>query len=89
MRSTCPPVFSGTGKSLLVSGVTQVSGAFEKGDAVRIMGIDGAELARGLARYDAADAARIRGLKSADIAQALGYDAGAVIIHADDMVMTS
>lgn len=78
-----------TGKSLLVSGVTQVSGAFEKGDAVRILDAKGAELARGLARYDASDATRIRGLKSADVAQTLGYDAGAVIIHADDMVMTS
>ena len=66
-----------------------MSGAFEKGDAVRILDAEGAELARGLARYDASDATRIRGLKSVDVAQTLGYDAGAVIIHADDMVMTS
>jgi glutamate 5-kinase len=77
-----------TGKSLLASGVTQVAGTFEKGDAVRIADTDGAEIARGLARYDAADATRIRGLKSANIAQVLGYDAGAVIVHADDMVLT-
>ena len=76
-----------TGKSLLVSGVTQVAGAFEKGDAVRIVAIDGGDLARGLSRFDAADAARIRGLKSAEIAITLGYDAGAVIVHADDLVL--
>ena len=77
-----------SGKSLLTAGVTAVTGAFEKGDAVRILSAAGAEAARGLARYDAADAARIRGLKSADIATALGYDAGAVIVHADDLVLS-
>jgi len=75
-----------SGKSLLAAGVTQVSGAFEKGDAIRIMSNRG-EVGRGLARYDAAEAARIKGLKSADIAATLGYDAGAVIVHADDLVL--
>lgn len=77
-----------SGKSLLPAGVTDVRGAFEKGDAVRILGPDGAEAGRGLARYDAADASRIKGMKSAAIAQALGYDAGPVLVHADDLVLT-
>lgn len=77
-----------SGKSLLPAGVTEVRGAFEKGDAVRIVNADGAEVGRGLARYDAADASRIRGMKSAAIAQALGYDAGPVLVHADDLVLT-
>ncbi len=76
------------GKSLLVAGIIVVSGAFEKGDAVRILSAAGAEAARGLTRYDAADAARIKGLKTADIAAVLGYDAGAVIVHADDLVLS-
>lgn len=76
------------GRSLLVSGMTTVAGAFDKGDAVRILTTSGVELARGLARYDAEDAARIRGLKSANIATALGYDSGPVIVHADDLVIT-
>lgn len=75
------------GKSLLAAGITHVSGAFEKGDAVRIMS-GASEVGRGLARYDAAETARIKGLKSADIAAALGYDAGAVIVHADDLVLS-
>jgi len=75
------------GKSLLAAGVSQVSGAFEKGDAVRIVN-GGVEVGRGLARYDAAETARIKGLKSADIAAALGYDAGGVIVHADDLVLS-
>ena len=77
-----------TGKSLLASGVLEVRGAFEKGDAVRIQGADGTEIARGLIRYDATDAHLIRGLRSAEIAPALGYDAGAALVHADDLVLT-
>jgi glutamate 5-kinase len=46
------------------------------------------EIARGLARYDAADAARIKGLKSSQIEDALGYADGAVLVHADDLVLT-
>ena len=75
------------GKSLLPAGVTAVRGAFEKGDAVRIMDADGVEMARGLARYDAAEADKIRGLKSSEIAAALGYAAGAPLVHADDLVL--
>ena len=76
------------GRSLLVSGVTAITGAFEKGDAVRVLDAGGLEVARGLTRYDAHDASRIRGLKSAEIAPVLGYESGPVIIHADDLVPT-
>lgn len=75
------------GKSLLPAGVTDVRGAFEKGDAVRIIDPEGAEIGRGLARYDASDAKRIKGLKSAAIAETLGYEAGAALVHADDLVV--
>jgi len=75
------------GKSLLAAGVTEVRGVFEKGDAVRVLSADGAELARGLARYDAGDASRIKGLKREAVAAALGYDAGTVLVHADDLVL--
>jgi glutamate 5-kinase len=76
------------GKSLLPAGVVDVQGAFEKGDAVRIVALGG-EIARGLARYDAEDARRIMGLKSSAIADALGYAAGPVLVHADDLVLTA
>jgi glutamate 5-kinase len=75
------------GKSLLPAGVTDVDGAFEKGDAVRILDQAGREIARGLARYDSADAAKIKGLKSQAIEAALGYVAGAALVHADDLVV--
>ena len=72
---------------MLPAGVTEVRGAFEKGDAVRIVGPDDAEIGRGLARYDAADATRIKGLRSAAIVETLGYEAGAALVHADDLVV--
>lgn len=77
------------GKSLLPAGVTAVAGAFEKGDAVRIVDASGAEIARALARYDMDDAARIKGLKSDQIEAVLGYADGAVLAHADDIVLTA
>lgn len=73
------------GKSLLAAGVTAANGAFEKGDCVKVLGPDGAEIARGLSRYDAADARRIKGLKSDAIEAALGYPGSPVVIHADDL----
>ena len=75
------------GKSLLPAGVVEVRGNFEKGDAVRILARDGAEIARGLARYDADEARKIMGLKSTAIAEALGYVAGAALVHADDLAL--
>lgn len=77
------------GKSLLPAGVVHVRGGFEKGDAVRIIDVDDGEIARGIARYDASDAARIKGLKSTAIERVLGYAASAVLVHADDLVLTA
>ncbi|HEV2532263.1 glutamate 5-kinase [Phenylobacterium sp.] len=74
------------GKSLLAAGVRGVDGRFGKGDAVVIRDDAGAEIARGLVRYDAADAARICGLKSDAIEPELGYTAGPMV-HADDLAV--
>jgi glutamate 5-kinase len=74
------------GKSLLAAGVRGVDGRFGKGDAVVIRDEAGAEIARGLVRYDAGDAGRICGLKSDAIEPALGYTAGPVV-HADDLAL--
>lgn len=76
-----------SGKSLLPAGVTSVAGLFEKGDAVRILGPAGEEIARGIARYDAGDAERIKGLRSDAIESVLGYADGAVLVHADDLAV--
>ena len=74
------------GKSLLAAGVRAVDGRFDKGDAVVVRDAEGRELARGLARYDAADARRILGLSTGAIAEVLGYEFGP-LIHADDLAL--
>ena len=74
-------------RSLLPAGVRAVEGRFGKGDAVLIRDADGREIARGLARYDAGEADRIKGLRSDGVEAALGYFAGAPLIHADDLAL--
>jgi glutamate 5-kinase len=76
-----------SGKSLLPAGVRGVSGVFSRGDAVAILGPDGAEIGRGLIAYDAADASRIAGCKSERIAEILGYEGRAEMVHRDDLVL--
>ena len=78
-----------SGKSLLPAGVRAVDGRFDKGDAVVVLDAAGRELARGLARYDAEEAGKIMGLRSDAIEAALGYSAGAPLIHADDLALSS
>jgi glutamate 5-kinase len=76
------------GRSLLPAGVTSVEGQFERGDAVRVLGLDGRELARGLIEYAADEARLIAGRKSQEIADVLGYRGRDEIIHRDDLVLT-
>jgi len=74
------------GKSLLPAGITAVFGDFSAGDAVRIVGPDDREIARGLVNYTAGDVIRIKGLKSDRVRLVLGYTYDEVI-HRDDLVL--
>ncbi|HZF33071.1 MAG TPA: glutamate 5-kinase [Candidatus Angelobacter sp.] len=76
------------GRSLLPAGVTSVEGEFERGDAVRVLSLDGREVARGLSAYSAADARRIMRHKSGEIEALLGYRGRDEMIHRDDLVLT-
>jgi glutamate 5-kinase len=75
------------GGSLLPAGISQVEGTFERGDSVLIVGPSDAALARGIARYDSADMRRIAGCQSGEIADRLGYTAGPVAVHRNDMLL--
>ncbi len=77
----------GRGKSLLAAGVVAVDGNFGKGDPVEVFDDTGAEIGRGLVRYDASDVTKIAGLRSPEIKAALGYPGGPVVIHADDLAL--
>ena len=76
------------GKSLLPAGVTQVTGTFERGDAVEIRDQKKQVLARGLSAYSSADASKIMGYNSNKIESLLGYQGRSAMIHADDLVLT-
>jgi glutamate 5-kinase len=76
-----------SGRSLLPAGVCRVEGNFTRGDAVRIMTENGAEIGVGLVAYDAADARKIAGRKSSEIAAILGFSGRDEIIHRDDLVL--
>lgn len=73
------------GKSLLPAGITEVSGAFGRGDPVTLRGPSGQHLGQGLSRYTAQEANAIKGLRSDAIEPILGYPARSALIHRDDL----
>jgi glutamate 5-kinase len=75
------------GKSLLPAGVTRATGRFERGDTVRILAPDGAEIARGISAYCDTDAARLMGRKSLEIETLLGFRGCDELVHRDDLVL--
>lgn len=77
----------GRGKSLLPAGVTQVAGAFRRGDPVAIETAAGKQIGTGLTRYTAEEAAAIAGHRSDEIEALLGYPGRAALIHRDDMAL--
>lgn len=74
------------GKSLLSVGIIGIEGDFHKGDAVRILNSEKAEIGRGLTNYTAAEAKKIIGHKSVEFARILGYSGSREMIHRDDLV---
>jgi glutamate 5-kinase len=77
------------GSSLLPAGVVKVEGAFARGDAVIVRGPDGGEVGRGLVAYDIDDAERVRGKSTPDILTILGIGGRSVMVHRDDLVMST
>ena len=76
------------GMSLLPAGATTAHGAFRRGDMVRVLDQRGAEVAKGLANYDAAETNRLLGRKSADIESILGYANEPELVHRDNLVVS-
>ena len=77
------------GVSLLPAGVTDATGAFRRGDMVRVLDPDGVEIAKGLANYDAVEVRKLIGRKSADIASVLGYVDEPEVVHRDNLVVSA
>lgn len=73
-------------KSLLAAGVTGVSGEFETGDPVDVVGPEGT-VARGIAAYESREISRMMGRRTRDILAELGEGYDRPIVHADDLAV--
>lgn len=80
---------SGHGASLLPSGITSVSGNFERGSVVQISSEDRQALAVGVSHYDSDEIQMLIGKQSNEIEEILGYSYGPEIIHRNQMVRLS
>jgi glutamate 5-kinase len=77
------------GRSLLPSGIADIEGDFDLGDAVSCVDRAGVTLAKGLVNYNSADIRKIKGLKTSQISQVLGYKDYDEVIHRDNLVIIS
>jgi glutamate 5-kinase len=75
------------GKSLLPSGLVEISGDFQAGEVVALAEAGGGDFARGLVNYEAAELRKIRGVKTGDIERVLGYKGFGEVIHRDNLVV--
>jgi len=75
------------GASLLASGITALSGDFNRGDAIDILNAEGKRIARGLARYGRGELDRIKGMHSEEVKNILPGKANGAVVHRDEMVL--
>jgi len=75
------------GKSLLPIGVVGLSGYFEDGAAVTVVGPDGKRIAVGLINYSSDEMKKIQGRQTVEIDWILGYRRNDEAIHADNLVL--
>lgn len=75
------------GRSLLPSGIVDVSGEFEFGDIVRCVDENDTEFARGLTNYSSEELKKIKGKKTSEIESILGYLYYDEVIHRDNLVI--
>ncbi len=75
------------GKSLLPSGIVDVSGEFDTGDAVYCVNPQGSRIAKGLVNYSSREINMIKGRKTVEIEGILGYKYSDEVIHRDNLVL--
>jgi len=61
------------GASLLPIGISEVSGQFDIGDVVGLVGQDGRRFGRGMVNYSSDEINAIKGMKTSQISKVLGY----------------
>ena len=75
------------GKSLLASGITQVTGQFDVGDPVSCLDTGGKEFAKGLVNFSSDLLQRMKGLKTTEIQEQIGQQGYEEVIHRDNLVI--
>ena len=75
------------GKSLLPAGVIKVEGKFEFGNAVRIIGEDDKEIARGLVNYNFRDLVSIMGMRTSAVKKIFSENFYKEVVHRDDLTL--
>ena len=75
------------GSSLLSAGVTQIEGDFAAGSTVKILTLEGREIARGMINYSSSEAQKIIGAHTHEIQDLLGAKPFDELIHRDNMVL--
>ena len=74
------------GKSLLSSGIREVTGNFVFGDAIEVL-LEGKVVAKGMTNYSSDALMQIKGLNSNKIRDVLGYKDYDEAIHRDNLVL--
>ncbi len=77
----------GRGKSLLASGIIQITGRFQRGDVLLVRSQAGKEISRGLTNYSAEELRLIMGKRSSQFQKILGNAAYDEVIHRDNLVV--
>lgn len=75
-------------KSLLAAGIKNISGRFQAGDVVSVMGLDGDEFAKGVVNYSSQELNMIKGLRTNQIGQRLQREVThEEVVHRDNLVI--
>ena len=75
------------GKSLLVAGVTRVTGTFDRGEVIQCVNESGDEILKGIVNYNSEEVKKIIGLSSDKIEAVLGYVNESSLIHRNNMMI--
>jgi glutamate 5-kinase len=74
-------------RSLLPSGVLEVTGVFSEKDTISVRDAAGTEIARGVSGYSSEELAKIRGRNTGEVARLLGRRAHGEVIHRNNLVL--
>lgn len=75
------------GRSLLPSGIIEVTGSFEKGDSVHCVDENNNIIAVGLTNFNSSDVKLIKGKQTSQIAEIIGYKENDEVLHRDNLVV--